>query len=117
MTMKNLLLIGAFLLILTGCTKQAVLPEEKQSSYIAGSANAEDVIATVTYLGDPAADGLGWALMIEKEVEIPINLPDSYKKEGLNVRVSFRRTEQRVPCRCAEPKYYVEITSISPATK
>ena len=111
MTMKNLLLIGTFLLILTGCTKEAMTPEEETT--INDKSNVvEGAYAKVNYMGNPALDGFGWVLAFGDDFEVPNNLADNFKNEGLGVKVSFKRTAQPVPCRCTAKKMYVQITAI-----
>ncbi|WP_207497168.1 hypothetical protein [Aridibaculum aurantiacum] len=116
--MKNIILIAAaWIMALSSCTKEATAPalEETNSNTISMSngESAEEIKATIEWTASPEVDGLGWVLSLPKDqVEVPLNLSEDYKKHGMEVIVSFKRTNQRVPCRCAEPKYYVEITSI-----
>ncbi len=115
--MKKLILIVATWLTLSSCTKELSAPETQETSNISASdaKSSENVKATVRWTSDPAVDGFGWVLNIsDEQLEIPKNLPESYKKDGLQVLVSFKGTNDRFPCRCSEPKYYVEITAIKP---
>jgi hypothetical protein len=115
--MKKLILIVATWLTLSSCTKEASAPETQETSNITAlnAQSAENVKATIRWTSDPAVDGFGWVLRIsEEQVEIPKNLPESYKQDGLQVIVSYKGTNERFPCRCAQPKFYVEITSITP---
>jgi hypothetical protein len=125
--MKKLLLIATTWLVLAGCTKDALAPamEDTNGPSAVAALKADPTIdnttlATIKYYGDPMTDGLGWVLVIragdveskEETAEVPNNLPDEFKKDGAEVKVVYKKTTQRVPCRCMEPKYYVEITSI-----
>ncbi len=115
--MKKLLLIVATWLTLSSCSKEATAPDTQDAANIGAknTQSADRMKATIRWAGDPALDGLGWVLRTsDEQVEIPKNLPDNYKQDGLQVIVSFKRTSERFPCRCSEPKYYVEITAISP---
>ena len=74
------------------------------------------VRATISYAGDPAADGLGWILKItEDSLEVPANLPNEFKRQDLAVDVAYSKTDKTFPCRCAAPRYMVQIISISKA--
>ncbi|MDB5192574.1 MAG: hypothetical protein JWQ96_2137 [Segetibacter sp.] len=110
--MKNLLVIPTFLVMLVGCSKEAVNPNNDENKLTTGPVT-KGVNATVAFMGDPTLDGLGWVLMVDKTAEVPNNLTNNFKKEGMSVVVSFKRTNQPVPCRCADKKMYVEITSIA----
>lgn len=115
--MKNILLIAAtWLMVLTGCSKEISGPQEEESLTTMSSKD-NDVVdgarATVEWTADPAVDGLGWVLRVDKVgTEVPKSIPEQFMKNGTEVIVSYKRTNERVPCRCAEPIYYVEITSI-----
>lgn len=113
--MKKLLLIAATWLTLSSCTKEASAPlEDEKITNTAPGQSAENVRATVKWTSDPAVDGLGWVLRLStNHSEIPKNLPEAFKKDGTEVIVSYKVTGERFPCRCAEPRYYVEITAIN----
>ena len=116
--MKNILLIVATCLVMGSCTKDTIAPET--TNLAATPASSEQgvegaVRAVVEWTADPAVDGFGWVLRLrDNQMEIPRNLPDGFKKNGLPVRVVFEKTDERFPCRCVEPVYYVEITDIQP---
>ena len=89
---------------LTACKKESSQPPECR-------------MATIENWGDPAADGLGWVLIIDpatRAFESPNNLADTYKVTGLQVNVCYVRTDEDLICYCAQPfKKKVHITSIS----
>ena len=67
----------------------------------------------VKYMGDPAADGLGWVLrMNDNSIESPTNIAGEFQRDELLVSVAFKRSSKTFPCRCDEPKYMVDIISI-----
>ncbi len=72
--------------------------------------------ATVQYMGDPAADGLGWALLVQDSttghIEIAKNLPESYKVNGMRVDICYERTGDLYFCFCAAPFKMINIISI-----
>jgi hypothetical protein len=83
-----------------------------------GSSNTVDCqTATVEFWGDPAADGLGWVLVIDpvtRAFESPNNLAAPYKVIGLQVNVCYVQTDEDLICFCAQPfKKKVHITAIS----
>lgn len=70
--------------------------------------------AIVGWHGDPAADGMGWVLELgQDKFEVPENLPDSFKVADTKVKVCFTPTDNRVECRCATPRFLVNISSIT----
>jgi hypothetical protein len=74
--------------------------------------------AVVRYGGDPAADGVGWYLMVGDSTggtpEYPQNLAVTYMKEGLAVNVCYYKSDKDFSCFCAPPlPKMVIITSIS----
>jgi len=73
--------------------------------------------ATVTYAGDPAADGRGWILVTDTatgKFEAPEDIPATYKVNGLVVDVCYVRTDEDFICYCVPPpQKIVRITSIS----
>jgi hypothetical protein len=70
--------------------------------------------AVVSWHGDPASDGMGWVLELGTDkFEVPENLPDSFKVTDTKVKVCFKATDKRVECRCATPRFLVNISSIT----
>ena len=105
--MKKLLFIPLCIFIFTGCTKENVLAE----------AEPEAKTATIDYMGNPAADGLGWVLRFsDQSYEIPSNLGKEFESDELDVKVSYKKSDRTFPCRCTEPKYMVDIISIGRIT-
>jgi len=81
------------------------------------SNNATCGTATVRYMGDPAADGLGWTLFIGDSTgtghtEIPEHIADMYKVNGLVVDVCYERTDHLFYCFCTSPFKMINIVSI-----
>ena len=89
---------------LTACKKESSQPRECRT-------------ATIENWGDPAADGLGWVLVIDpatRAFESPDNLDASYKVTGLQVNVCYVKTDEDLVCYCAQPfKKRVHIANIS----
>ncbi|HEX8331920.1 MAG TPA: hypothetical protein VF622_04815 [Segetibacter sp.] len=101
--MKALSIIFSCILIFTGCTKENLLEEQEVPAKQ----------ATIDYMGNPAADGLGWVLRFaDQSYEIPTNLGENFQSDELNVKVAYKRSAKTFPCRCTEPKYMVDIISI-----
>jgi hypothetical protein len=101
--MKTLSIILALSLIFTGCTKENIVAEQEIPSKK----------ATVDYMGNPAADGMGWVLRFaDQSYEIPTNLTEEFQYDELDVEVVYKKSSKTFPCRCAEPKYMVDIISI-----
>lgn len=70
--------------------------------------------AVVSWRGDPAVDGMGWVLELTNDkFEVPENLPDSFKVADTKVKVCFTPTHKKVECRCATPRFLVNISSIT----
>ena len=92
------------IVLLTGCKKESSQPADCGS-------------ATIQYWGDPAADGLGWVMVIDavtNAFESPDNLAASYKITGMQVNVCYVKTDQDLICYCTQPfKKKVHITAIS----
>lgn len=100
--MKKLSIITFLVCILAGCTKEnigdQVIPAKQ---------------ASIDYMGNPAADGLGWVLRFsDNSYEIPVNLSDDFKNDELPVKVAYKKSDKTFPCRCAEPKTMVDVISI-----
>ena len=72
--------------------------------------------SVVMWMGDPAADGLGWTLLKDSaggmSVYIPRNLPDSLKIDGQPVHVCLFKTNENFYCECLAPMKKYHITSI-----
>jgi hypothetical protein len=116
--MKKILLIAAAFVTFNSCTKSVVAPEQENSTERTimepiREESATNVRATVAWTADPAVDGLGWILRLSDDRQvIPKSIPEPYMKHGMQVIVSYKQTNERFPCRCSEPQYYVEITEI-----
>jgi len=118
--MKKMILMAAAFVAFTSCSKDAMSPEQQQEPLATSvrPSGQENTNAIIEWSGSPAADGLGWVLhTMDGRIEVPDNLPDEFKQDGLAVVTQYDRTATRVPCRCAEPKYYVHLTMIEPAKK
>jgi hypothetical protein len=101
--MKALFIILSCIFIFTGCTKENLVAEQEVP--------AKE--ATIDYMGNPAADGLGWVLRFaDQSYEIPTNLGESFQHDELKVKVAYNKSTKTFPCRCTEPKYMVDIISI-----
>jgi hypothetical protein len=101
--MKALSIIILCSFIFTACTKESLLEEQE----------APAKQATIDYMGNPAADGLGWVLRFpDKSYEIPTNLGENFQIDELDVKVVYKKSSRTFPCRCTEPKYMVDIISI-----
>ena len=101
--MKKLLFISFCTFIFSACSKENILAEEEQPAKQ----------ATIDYMGNPAADGLGWVLRFDDQsYEIPTNLTDDFESDELDVKVKYKRSAKTFPCRCLEPKPMVDIISI-----
>lgn len=71
----------------------------------------------VRWTGDPAADGLGWAIFADDSTAvyrpfIPQNLPDAYKANELKIAVCVSETDEKFYCMCAVPLNKYRIGSI-----
>jgi hypothetical protein len=121
--MKKMILIATAFMAFASCTKESVSPAEENNTMIMANAPNTDPKQTTTsavieWGGDPAVDGLGWVIHTsDGAVEVPDNLSEEFKQDRIAVTVSYQRTDKQVPCRCAQPKYYVHITSIERANK
>jgi hypothetical protein len=101
--MKTLSIILALSLVFTGCTKENLLEQQETPSKQ----------ATIDYMGNPAADGMGWVLRFaDQSYEIPTNLTEEFQDDELNVKVAYKKSSRTFPCRCVEPKQMVDIISI-----
>lgn len=115
--MKKILLIAASSIIMISCAKDSIVPETVTQAQANNATMADErddwAQAVVEWTADPAVDGLGWIIRLrDNQVEVPRNLTEDYQKDGLAVDVAFKTTYERVPCRCAGPKYYIEIVDI-----
>ncbi|HEY1115710.1 MAG TPA: hypothetical protein VGE66_19235 [Chitinophagaceae bacterium] len=98
--MKYLPLLLLTTLAFTSCSK------ERDSECLDG---------TIEYMGDPAADGLGWVLRTDGENPryfVLGNLPGNYQVDDLEVNACLYNTGQKMTCFCAEPPDKYAVTSI-----
>ncbi len=101
--MKRFFVLAFTIVVLFACNKQ------KEETFC--------TTATVLFMGDPAADGLGWVLYADSSRSlyyVPSNLPASFKKVGLGVNVCLYKTAEKINCFCAAPPNKYFITSIKP---
>ena len=91
------------LLILASCSKEHTSPEELITP----------TKATIDYMGDPALDGYGWVIRVDNDFEIPDNLSNEFKVDEMEINVVYKKTDKLYPCRCTNPKYMVNIVTIS----
>jgi hypothetical protein len=121
--MKKMILVATAFMAFAGCTKEVNAPAEETqvipaTTVVNNEERPQTVNATIEWSGDPALDGLGWVIHTsDGAVEVPDNLSEEFKQDQMAVVVSYQRTDKRVPCRCAEPKYYVHILSIERGRK
>jgi len=103
-SMKTWFLIIMASLLVTACAKD----NEKQA--------AETVCldGTIQWGGDPAADGTGWTFVSTETTKRYFlkNLPETFKRDDLQVAVCLQQTEERAYCYCSELPYLYVITSI-----
>lgn len=70
---------------------------------------------TIQWTGNPAADGLGWTLVVNPEnptYYVLKNLPITYQQDNLEVTVCIYKTGEKVSCFCQEPKDEYAVASI-----
>ena len=96
--MKYGLILLLTILSFTSCTKEH---------------DAECLDGTIEYMGDPAADGLGWVLRTDAESPryyVLRNLPSDFRVDDLQVTACIYNTGEKMTCYCAEQpdKYAVE---------
>ena len=70
----------------------------------------------IKWVGDPAADGLGWVIFKDDSSSsrpfVPRNLSNSLKVDGLKIAVCLYETDEKVLCRCVQPLNKFHIKSI-----
>jgi len=100
--MKKVFAFAGILILLSACSKK-----NKETTCFDG---------VIKWHGNPAADGLGWVIQRGDSTNmrsyVPVELSNSYKKEGLNVAVCLEETDEKVACFCAQPMNKYRITSI-----
>lgn len=103
--MKYALFACVFSALLLSCKK------EKQASEFCFD-------GIVKWMGEPAADGLGWVLYkgdsLQGSPYIPQNLPDGFKVNDRKVSACVYQTEEKFSCFCIRPLNTYRITSIKP---
>ncbi|HEY0039755.1 MAG TPA: hypothetical protein VGB71_03780, partial [Flavisolibacter sp.] len=90
--------------------------------FIFGSCKKEQQSETVCFdgiikwVGDPAADGLGWVIYKDDSASskpfIPRNLDNNLKIDGQKVAVCLYETDEKFVCRCVQPLNKFHIKSI-----
>ena len=115
--MKTLILFAFSIIMLTSCTKQVTTPNEDGRGQTKNYNRPAKAFATIEDSGSFAEGGFGWILRMNDHVfEVPVNLPEDFKINQYRVHVVYQSTDKLVPCKCAEPRYYVEIISIDKAS-
>ncbi|QQL50621.1 hypothetical protein [Mucilaginibacter ginkgonis] len=79
-----------FLLALSSCKK------DSKDQNVLGTYNGID--ATVIDAGNPASDGCGWMIVIDKVAYYADNLDEKYKKANLKVKISYDLLNFKYPC-------------------
>ena len=101
--MKSLFLFALTVALLAACSKQSTEPEICFDG-------------VVRWMGEPAADGLGWTIHKDDSINyrpfIPRNLSDDFKLNNLKVHVCLYKTEEKFYCHCVQPLDKYHITSI-----
>ena len=102
--MRSILLASVLALLLLACKKEKA---EEQDVCFDG---------VVRWMGEPAADGLGWVLYKDdtayKQPYVPQNLPDDFKVANQKVSVCLSQTGEKFSCFCAVPLDVYHITTI-----
>jgi len=101
--MKALFIYLLSLIFLSGCNKE----KEEADMCFNG---------IVRWMGEPAADGLGWTIQKDDSITtqpfIPRNLSDEFKVNNLKVHVCMYKTDEKFYCHCVQPLDKYHITSI-----
>lgn len=77
--------------------------------------DAECMDGVIEYMGDPAADGLGWVLRTNAESPryyVLGNLPGEYQQDDLEVNACLYNTGRKASCMCAAPPDKYAVTAI-----
>jgi hypothetical protein len=77
--------------------------------------DSECLDGVIEYMGDPAADGLGWVLRTNAESPryyVLGNLPAPYQQDDLEVNACLYNTGQKMTCMCAAPPDKYAVVSI-----
>ena len=73
----------------------------------------ESVNGLVLNYGDPAADGCGWVIQVDKVIYSPVNLNTNFQKDSLKVVVDYQLLNSYFACGWRTPGYrQIKITSI-----
>jgi hypothetical protein len=98
--MKYCLILLLTILTFSACTKER---------------DAECLDGVIEYMGDPAADGLGWVLRTNTESTryyVLGNLPADYQVDDLEVNACIYNTGSKLTCMCAEAPDKYAVSSI-----
>jgi hypothetical protein len=98
--MKYCLILLLTILTFTSCTKER---------------DSECVDGMIEYMGDPAADGLGWVLRTEAESPqyfVLDKLPAEYRVDDLRVTACIYNTGEKMTCFCASAPDKYAVSSI-----
>lgn len=101
--MRHLLFLILTVLTISGCSKEKA---ERDTVCLDG---------TIQWQGSPAADGLGWVLMVNTEspkAYILNDLPAAYQQSGLDVAACIYISEEKRNCMCAQPLDMYNVSSI-----
>lgn len=66
--------------------------------------------ATVIYAGLPQADGCGWLIKVDTSYYSPVNLPEKYQQNNLNVKLAYTKWNTKYQCGLAANLGYYRIT-------
>jgi hypothetical protein len=73
----------------------------------------ESANGLVLNYGDPAADGCGWVIQVDKVIYSPVNLDTTFQQDSLKVAVVYQSLSSYSLCGWLTPGYReIKITSI-----
>jgi hypothetical protein len=82
-------------------------------SFSACKKESKLLYASIRDGGDIALDGCGWLIEISSETFSPINLPDEFKVDGMEVEIKYERLDSMADCGLSQDVYYeINLTEI-----
>ena len=101
-----ILVCGLFVSTSFGCNKNS---NDNSLSKL----DNQNVPGLILYYGDPAVDGCGWMIEINKVIYSPITLDDAFKKDSLKVILDYQTLSTTWNCGWRNPGYpQIKISNI-----